>query len=48
VTGIEKYVHDLADATSLAISPMWTSRQALKMAKAKVRDKYLRLIKLKV
>jgi len=48
VTGIEKYVHDLTDATSLAISPMWTSRQALKMAKAKVRDKYLRLIKLKV
>jgi len=43
VTGIEKYVHDLADATSLAISPMWTSRQALKMAKAKVRDKYLRV-----
>jgi hypothetical protein len=43
VTGIEKYVHDLADATSLAISPMWTSRQAKKMAKAKVRDKYLRV-----
>jgi hypothetical protein len=43
VTGIEKYVHDLADATSLGISPMWTSRQALKMAKAKVRDKYLRV-----
>jgi len=48
VTGIEKYVHDLTDATSLGISPMWTSRQALKMAKAKIRDKYLRLIKLKV
>ena len=48
VTGIEKYVHDLPEATSLAISPMWTSRQARKMAKAKVRDKYLRLIKLKV
>ncbi len=48
VTGIEKYVHDLADATSLAISPMWTSRQAKKMAKAKIRDRYLRLIKLKV
>jgi len=43
VTGIEKYVHDLADATSLGISPMWTSRQAKKMAKAKVRDKYLRV-----
>jgi hypothetical protein len=43
VTGIEKYVHDLTDATSLGISPMWTSRQALKMAKAKVRDKYLRV-----
>lgn len=43
VTGIEKYVHDLAEATSLAISPMWTSRQAKKMAKAKVRDKYLRV-----
>jgi hypothetical protein len=43
VTGIEKYVHDLADAASLAPSPMWTSRQALKMAKAKVRDKYLRV-----
>jgi len=48
VTGIEKYVHDLADAASLAPSPMWTSRQAKKMAKAKVRDKYLRFIKLKV
>jgi len=48
VTGIEKYVHDLAEAASLAISPMWTSRQAKKMAKAKIRDKYLRLIKLKV
>jgi len=48
VTGIEKYVHDLASATSLAISPMWTSRQAKKMAKAKIRDRYLRLIKLKV
>jgi hypothetical protein len=48
VTGIEKYVHDLADAASLGPSPMWTSRQAKKMAKAKIRDKYLRLIKLKV
>jgi len=43
VTGIEKYVHDLADATSLGPSPMWTSRQAKKMAKAKVRDKYFKL-----
>jgi hypothetical protein len=47
VTGMEMYSKGLADIPMLKPTSMWTSRQAKKMAKAKYRDKYLKLAKLK-
>lgn len=48
VTGMTMYSQFLATAPTLMPMPMWTQRQAKKMAKAKSRDKYLKLPKVKV
>ena len=47
VTKIQRYSAALSEVPPLIPVPMWTSRQAKKMAKAKTRDTYLRAIKLK-
>lgn len=47
VTKIQRYSAALSEVPPLNPVPMWTSRLALKMAKAKTRDTYLRAIKLK-
>ena len=43
VTAMTMYSQFLATAPTLMPMPMWTKRQAKKMAKAKSRDKYLKL-----
>jgi len=48
VTGITMYSQFLATAPTLMPMPMWTKQQAKKMAKAKSRDKYLKLPRVKV
>jgi hypothetical protein len=47
VTKIQRYSAALSEVPPLNPVPMWTSRLAKKMAKAKTRDTYLRAIKLK-
>jgi hypothetical protein len=47
VTKIQRYSAALSEVPPLIPLPMWTSRLAKKMAKAKTRDTYLRAIKLK-
>ncbi len=47
VTKIQRYSAAFREIPPLIPVPMWTSRQAKKMAKAKTRDTYLRAIKLK-
>ncbi len=41
VTGMEMYALGLGEVPTLKPSPMWTKKQAKKMAKVKYRDKYL-------
>ena len=48
VTGMTMYSQFLATAPTLMPMPMWTKQQAKKMAKAKSRDKYLKLPRVKV
>jgi hypothetical protein len=43
VTGMTRYSQALSTVPTLMPMPMWTKQQALKMAKAKARDKYLKL-----
>jgi hypothetical protein len=48
VTGMTMYSQALTPVPTLMPAPMWTFRQAKKMAKAKSRDRYLRLPRAKV
>jgi hypothetical protein len=48
VTGMTMYSQFLATAPTLMPMLMWTKQQAKKMAKAKSRDKYLKLPRVKV
>ena len=43
VTGMTRYSQALSTVPTLMPTPMWTKQQAKKMAKAKFRDKYLKL-----
>ncbi|HEY9597786.1 MAG TPA: DUF559 domain-containing protein [Cyanophyceae cyanobacterium] len=48
LTGITAFYNALSSIPQLVPSPMWSKRKARAMAKAKVRDKYLNRLKLKV
>ena len=48
VTGMRMYSQELMTIPALLPQPVWTHRQAKKMAKAKYRDRYLNSVKLKV
>lgn len=48
VTGMGMYSQELVTVPTLMPTPMWTHRQAKKMAKAKYRDRYLNSVKFKI
>jgi hypothetical protein len=48
VTGMIMYSKKFVTVPALSPTPMWTQRQAQKMAKAKYRDRYLNSVRLKV
>ncbi|MFP4410659.1 hypothetical protein [Coleofasciculus sp.] len=48
LTGIASFSNRLENVLQLTPSPLWTKRQAKEMAKAKVRDKYLNRLNLRL